>query len=327
MGLPETHQHTVAVKRCGAYDPQTVYVAICRQLELLGGADCYFQKGQRVLIKPNLIVPKGPDTPAQTHPEVIYAMARIVKEMGAYPVVGDSPAWGTTAGCLKALGIGERLRELGAEIVNLNQPVRMNIAGANVGISRLALEADVIINMPKLKAHQQLGATFAFKNMYGCMCGMAGKEKAYWHFARGGDYDAFCRMIVGIYQKLSPAVNIIDGIVAMEGQGPISGEPRDVGYLIVGADPVACERVCCDLIGFDPANLPLLAAAEKMDVGIAADEPINIVGDTFTKPACLDFKPAIQTPLRFTFPRICKSVAKQCMILLKTLFSFRKSKA
>ena len=132
MAQPEKLQHTVALQRCGSYDPQQVYLAIGRQLELLGGADCFFQKDQRVLIKPNLIVPKGPDIPAQTHPEVIYAMARIVKEVGALPVVGDSPAWGTTVGCLKALGIDQRLRELGAEIVNLNQPVRMEIAGANM---------------------------------------------------------------------------------------------------------------------------------------------------------------------------------------------------
>jgi uncharacterized protein (DUF362 family) len=185
MASPGNHQHTVALWRCDSYDSQQVYSAISTQFELLGGTDRFFKKGHRVLIKPNLIVPKPPEIPAQTHPEVIYAIARIVKEAGAFPIVGDSPAWSTTAGCLKALGIDQRLDELGVEIVNLNQPVRMNISGANVGVSRVALEADAIINVPKLKAHQQLGATFAFKNMYGCVCGLAGKEKAYWHFARG----------------------------------------------------------------------------------------------------------------------------------------------
>ena len=325
MAPPEKYQHTVAIQRCASYDPQQVYSAISRQLELLGGADRFFQKGQRVLIKPNLIVPKGPDIPAQTHPEVIYAVARIVKEARAFPVIGDSPAWSTTAGCLKALGADQRLRELGAEIVNLNHPVRMNIEGANVGISRVALEADVIINLPKLKAHQQLEATFAFKNMYGCVAGMAGKEKAYWHFARGKEVESFCRMIVGIYQKLSPVLNIIDGIVAMEGQGPISGKPRDVGYLIASTDPAACERVCCDLIEFDPADLPLLMTAEKMGVGCSSAGSITIVGDTPETPVCPDFKRAIQAPLRFTFPRICKSIAKQCVILLKSLFCTRRS--
>ncbi len=317
MGSPGKYDHTVALQRCKSYDPQEVHSAIARQLELLGGVEHFIKPGQRVLIKPNLIVPKPPEVPAQTHPEVIYAMARIVKEAGALPVVGDSPAWSTTAGCLKALGVNERLKALGVEIVNLSRPVRMKIAGANVGISRAALEADVIINLPKLKAHQQLGASFAFKNMYCSVCGLGGKEKAYWHFARGREVESFCRMIIGIYQKLSPVLNIIDGIVAMEGQGPINGRPREVGYLIAGTDPAACERVCCDLVGFDPADLPLLATAEKMGVGTPKDEPINIVGDTFTKPACPNFKPATQTPLRFSLPHICKSIAKQILILLK----------
>ena len=234
-------------------------------------------------------------------------------------LVGDSLAWSTTAGCLNALGIDPRLAELGVEIVNLNQPVRMNIEGANVGISRVVLEADAIINVPKLKAHQQLGATFAFKNMYGCVCGLAGKEKAYWHFARGREVESFCRMIVGIYRKFSPVLNIIDGIVGMEGQGPINGQPRDVGCLVAGTNPAACERVCCDLVGFDPADLPLLMTAEKMNPG-SMTAPVDIIGDVLDTPICPDFKPATQTPLRFSFPHICKSITKQSIILVKHLF-------
>ncbi|MEN8127797.1 MAG: DUF362 domain-containing protein [Planctomycetota bacterium] len=314
----------VAVQRCRSYDSQEVYSAVCRQFELLGGLDRFVRSGQRVLIKPNLIVPKGPDVPAQTHPEVIFAVARIVKEAGAVPLVGDSPAWSTTAGCLNALGIDRRLIDLGAEIVNLNQPVRMSIEGAKVGISRMALEADVIFNVPKLKAHQQLGATFAFKNMYGCVCGLAGKEKAYWHFARGKEYEPFCRMIVGIYRKLAPALNIIDGIVGMEGQGPINGNPREVGYLIAGTNPAACERVCCDLVGFNAGDLPLLTAAGKMASG-AMTAPVDVVGDTFDTPVCPDFKPAIQTPLRFSFPHICKSITKQGLILVKHVFGSKSN--
>ncbi len=251
---------TVAIKRCDGYEPNAVRRAIESQFALLGGVEAFISPGQRVLIKPNLIVPKGPDVPAQTHPEVIYALAEIVKDAGAIPLVGDSSAWSNTAGCLRALDVDERLRKLGAEIVNLDRPERMNIEGATVGISRVALEADAIINVPKLKAHQQLGATFAFKNMYGCVCGLGGKEKAYWHFARGADYDAFCRMIVGIYQKMAPVLNIIDGIVAMEGQGPINGKPRELGYLVAGTDPAACERICCELVGFEAGRS---AAADR----------------------------------------------------------------
>ena len=313
---------TVVLQRCAAYDSNKVYSAILRLFEHLGGIARYIRPSQRILIKPNLIVPKCPDVPAQTHPEVIYAVARIVKEAGAVPLVGDSPAWSHTRGCLKALGIDERLEALGAEIIQLDQPVRMDIDGMTVGLSRVALEADAIINLPKLKAHQQLGATFAFKNMYGCVAGLAGKEKAYWHFARGKDYAKFCRMIIGIYQTLNPVLNIIDGIVSMEGQGPINGQPRQVGCLIAGVDPMACERVCCELVGFNPADLPLLKTASDLGIGSLSD-PIDRLGDTYTSPVCADFKPAVQTPLRFTFGHICKSIFKQCVILTKNIFSTR----
>lgn len=311
----------VAVCRCSSYDSAEVKRAVSRQFDLLGGIDRFIEPGQRVLIKPNLIVPRSSEVPAQTHPEVVYAIADCVKNAGAIPLVGDSPAWSDTQSCLKVLGILPRLKELGVEVVSLDQPVRMNIEGVNLGISRVALDADVIINVPKLKAHQQLGATFAFKNMYGCVCGLAGKEKAYWHFARGKVVEDFCRMIVGIYSRLKPVLNIIDGIVAMEGQGPISGDPRKIGYLIAGDDATACERICCQMVDFDPADLPLMIAAEKMGLGCGLHSSIETVGDTFTCPVCPDFKPAIQTPLRFTFPHICKSIAKQSFILMKGLFS------
>jgi uncharacterized protein (DUF362 family) len=314
---------TVAVVRCETYSPEAVRPAVARAFELLGGRGRFIQPGQRVLIKPNLIVPVGPEVPAQTHPEVICAVAEWVKEAGARPLVGDSPAWGDVRACLAVLGAEERLRDMGVEIVQLDRPVRMKIDGMSVGISRAALEADVILNLPKLKAHQQLGATFAFKNMYGCV---AGKEKAFWHFAKGHSYESFCRMLVGVYRQLTPAVNLIDGVVAMEGQGPISGTARSLGCLIAGTDAAACERFCCRLIGFDPASLPILQTAAAMHAGCHEDEAIDIVGDEWRSLICMDFKPAVQTPLRFSFLRICKSIAKQAMLLSPTLFGKRRGR-
>lgn len=309
---------TAAVQRCETYDSACVEAAIRRQFELLGGLEKFVRKGQRVLIKPNLIGPKPVEVPAQTHPEVIYAVAKIVLDTGATAIVGDSPAWSTTQGCLRVPGVDTRLLDLGAEIVNLENPVRQRIENTNLSISRTALEADVIINVPKLKAHQQLGATFAFKNIFGCVCGMAGKQKAYLHFSRGRNVETFCRMIVGIYHRLKPVVNIIDGIVAMEGQGPLNGTAKQVGYLIAGTDPVVCERVCCEMVGFDPRNLPLLKVAVQVGSAVGFDDPIEIIGDPFERPVC-DFIPARLTPLRFTFPHICRSLCKQGILLAKSV--------
>lgn len=306
-----------AVVRCATYSPSEVRDGVQRALDLLGGAERFIRPGWRVLIKPNLIVPVGPDIPAQTHPEVIYAVAEWVRRAEAVPIIGDSPAWSNARACLSALGVLERLEYLGAEIIQLNHPVRLKIEGTSIGISRAALEADAIINLPKLKAHQQLGATFAFKNMYGCV---AGKEKAFWHFAKGRSYSSFCQMLVGIYRRLAPAVNLIDGIVAMEGQGPINGTARPLGVLVAGTDAAACERICCKLVGFDPKTLPLLQTAAQMGFGCHDDNAIECFGDSWTAPLCPDFKPAQQIPLRFTFGRICKSIARQAVLLSRERF-------
>ncbi len=310
-------QPTVAVVRCPTYAPSAVREAVGRSLALLGGEERFIRPGWRVLIKPNLIVPVGPDIPAQTHPEIICAAAEWVRQADAIPVIGDSPAWGSVQSCLSALGVLNRLEYIGAEITPLNRPVRLKIEGTSIGISRAALEADAIINLPKLKAHQQLGATFAFKNMYGCV---AGKEKAFWHFAKGKSYASFCRMLVGVYCRLAPAVNLIDGIVAMEGQGPISGTARSLGVLVAGTDAAACERICCRLVGFDPTELPILQTAAQMGVGCREEDAIQCVGDPWTAPLCPDFKPARQVPLRFTFGRICKSIARQAVLLGRERF-------
>lgn len=312
-----TSRSTVAVVRCSAYTPVLVRRAVAEAFSLLGGRQRFIRPGQRVLIKPNLIVPVGPDIPAQTHPDVIVAVAEWVKAAGATPLVGDSPAWGDVAACLGALGIDRRLRELGAEIVPFDRSVRTLIDGSSLGISRTALDADAIINLPKLKMHQQLGATIVFKNMYGCV---VGKEKAFWHFAKGGSYDVFCRMLVGVYQRLAPVVTLIDGVVAMEGQGPINGQPRALGFLAAGTDAAACEHVCCRLISLDPATLPILRTAADMRVGCHDEALIDIVGDAWPSLVCTDFKPAEQTPLRFSFLRICKSVVKQAVLLYPNLF-------
>jgi uncharacterized protein (DUF362 family) len=311
-------QSLAVICRCRSYEPEQVDHSLERLFEHLGGIGRFIRPCDRVLIKPNLIVPAGPDRPAQTHPAVIIAMAKLIKEAGAKPVVGDSPAWGTAASCLKALEIDTALQAMGVSVVQLNQPVRTAVNGVRVGISRIALEVDKIINLPKFKAHQQLGATFAIKNMFGCV---AGKEKALWHFLKGANAEDFCRMLVEIYRRLCPVLTIIDGVIAMEGQGPINGTAKPLGFLIGGADPIACEYACCRLVGMDPLDLPILKAARAMGYGCSGDEALTLVGDSYQDLICRDFQFARQTPLRFTFGRICKSIAKQAVLLSKSAFS------
>ncbi|MHC4259293.1 MAG: DUF362 domain-containing protein, partial [Planctomycetota bacterium] len=151
-----------------------------------------------------------------------------------------------------------------------------------VGISSVALEADVIINLPKFKTHQQLVTTFAVKNMFGCV---SGKRKPFWHFAKGGNYDAFCDLLIGIFTFLHPALTIIDAVTVMDGPGPIRGRARPLGYLIGGTEPMVCEAVCCQLVNMSPEDLPILPKL---------------------------------IPLRFSLPHVCRSISKQILLLAKS---------
>lgn len=308
---------TVAVTRTNSYNETVIKKSIARQFELLGGIDNFVSRGERVLIKPNLIAPRPASCAAQTDGAVILATAKLLKDAGAKPFVADSPAWKNTEACLQALGIDQSLKKLGIDFTDMNKPKRHMIASGHIGISTVALEADKIVNLPKFKAHQQLGATFAIKNMFGCVCG---KEKAFRHFSHGKSCDKFSEMLIGIYELLAPAVTIVDGVVAMEGMGPLSGTPKEVGFIIGSADPVACEIICCDIVNFNPKDMPIIQTAKRLNFGCSTSENIKVVGDSYKEHRCMDFKPSLQTPLFFSFPRICKSIAKQLILTMKGPF-------
>jgi uncharacterized protein (DUF362 family) len=304
----------VAVTKAIDYQDTVIEQAIARQFDLLGGIDSFVSRGDKVLIKPNLIAARPPSDAVQTDPAVILAVAKLLKESGAKPFVADSPAWKNTAACLNVLGIDKSLKKLDVPFTDMNNPKRQKIAGSHLGISTVALNADKIVNLPKLKAHQQLGATFAIKNMFGCVCG---KEKAFRHFSHGRSHEKFSAMLIEIYKLLSPAITIVDGVIAMEGMGPLSGQPKEVGFIIGSSDPIACEMICCDIVNFDPKDMPIIQQAIKTNFGCSSIDNIEVVGDSYEHHKCTDFKPAIQTPLYFTFPRICKSIIKQLILLAK----------
>jgi uncharacterized protein (DUF362 family) len=307
----------IALIRCDDYDDARVAGAIERQFALLGGLERFVKPGDRVLLKPNFIAPRSHHrSAAQTHPAVILAAARLLKEFGARPFVADSPAWANTATCARVLELTEPLRKLGVPVKELDAPRKCHLGPGKprVKISSAALDADVIINLPKLKAHQQLVATIAVKNMFGCV---SGKRKAIWHFKKGDSAAEFCELLIGIYQHLAPAVTIVDGIVAMEGQGPIRGKSKPLGWLVAGTDPVACELTCCRLINVEPERIPIIRAARQTGFGCADGDEIEILGDPLPTKPCTDFQMPHMAPIKFSFTHVCRSIARQILLLAR----------
>ena len=310
---------TVILSRCSDYNRTSIAEVIERQFKLLGGLEKFVTPGDTVLLKPNFIAPRSPRHATQTHPAVIIETARLLKDFGAKPFVGDSPAWGNVFTCVKALRLEEPLKKLSVPVKQLDKPKKCRIGTKNtiVGISSVALDADVIINLPKFKSHQQLVATFAVKNMFGCV---SGKQKALWHFAKGGNVNDFCELLIEIFRFLNPALTIIDAVIAMDGQGPIRGRTRPLGWLLSGTDPIACETICAKLIGINPQDIPIIKTARQIGFGCSDPAKIQIIGDNFPKSICTDFQLAKPVPLRFSFLHVCKSICKQILLLAKAAF-------
>ena len=315
----------VALIQCIDYSRSKIAEAIEKQFELFGGLNKFVKPGDNVLLKPNFIAPRSHRHATQTHPMVIIETARLMKDFGAKPFVGDSPAWANVFASVKALRLEEPLKRLGVPVKQLNKPrwCRIGKNNTKVGISSIALDADVIINLPKFKSHQQLVATFAVKNMFGCV---SGKRKALWHFTKGASADDFCELLIDIFTFMNPALTIIDGVFAMDGPGPIRGRTKPLGWIIGGTDPIACETVCAKLVKIEPEEIPIIQTARKMDFGCSNPAMIDVIGDSpprdtqgnFLENICTDFELPKIIPIRFSLPHVCKSICKQILLLTKS---------
>lgn len=305
-------KQTVALIRCCDYNSKKVYNALARQFELLGGLDKFIKSGDSVLLKPNFVQYSPVSCPALTHPAVIAETARLVIDFGARPFIADSPGWGTVQQCIDALGLREYLKGMDVDVFEMKKYVKRRLCHTTVRISKDALDADAVINLCKFKAHQQMVISGPTKNMFGTVIG---KQKAFLHFKKGRSEESFSKLMIEIFKQTKPVVNIVDAIVAMQGNGPASGTARDLGWLAASKDPIAAEVVCCELIGLDPEKVPILNTARKINFGTAELDKIEVLGDSMRDCMCKDFILAEPAPISFSLPRICKSITKQFILL------------
>ena len=287
---------------------------IVKLLRPLGGLDNFCKYGERVLLKPNLLMPKTPESAALTHPEVIIALARLLIDQGCRVAIGDSPGIGSAEAVLRKLGIAEKLSGLGVEIIEFEKILPwkqftkapfLRRRFKNLELAGELIDYDRVINLPKLKSHGQMGITLATKNLFGCVVGHA---KGRWHFVAGRDLYAFARILVEIALTVNPALNILDGIVGMDGNGPSNGRPRKFGILMASGNPLALDRVVVELIGKRPDEFPIFAAARELGlVGVDLDQ-IQLKGGTVSNFKIEDFQIPARVELdRFANPLFSKA--------------------
>jgi len=281
---PEEPTATVALARCADYSGDEVERALGELLEALGGMGRLVRRGSTVLLKPNLLSARAPDEAVTTHPAIVAAVARAALGAGGRVALGDSPGVGRFDAVVQKAGLAAVARELEIALEPFDEPVEVERPpGAKFRKLRLArpvLDADTLINLPKVKTHQQMFLTLAVKNLFGCV---VGREKIAWHLNAGRDATLFARALVEVALAARPAVSIADGVLGMEGAGPAHGSRRGFGFLAASADPFALDTVVTSLLGFQPKDLPVLAAAREakaagLDVGETDPARIEIVG-------------------------------------------------
>ena len=224
---------------------------------------------------------------------MIKAVAKLVMDAGAIPFIGDSPG-GRAINFEKVAaitGMKQAADELGIKLVEFKNSMELSATNGGIfkklNVAKEAVDADVIINLPKLKTHVQMFLTLGVKNMFGCIIGL---QKAQWHFKAGVDRKYFAAMLVELYSLLKPSLTIVDGIVAMEGDGPGSaGKLRNLGLVFAGTDAVALDTVICNALSIKEEELPILAAAKEKGIGITEMEKIDVLGERLEDVRIHDF--------------------------------------
>ncbi len=286
----------VALDRIDRYDVEIIEAAVRDELKRLGIDGMFDNK--RVVIKPNMVMKKSPEAAATTHPVVLEAMIRILKERTSDIIIAESPGGLYTRETLRATYRGCGLADVSEKYgVTLNYDVTSRQVEAPSGhtskmfdIITPILDADVIVNLAKLKSHSLTGYSGAVKNYFGTVPGVTKFEM----HARFPDYNDFGSMLVDLCQLIlgtKPTFNLLDGILAMEGNGPTGGNPRKLNCLISGVNPFTVDIVGSSIIkvdgiimleegkrrGFCPDSVENVTLSSK-------EAPADFTVDDFEKP-------------------------------------------
>jgi len=286
----------VAVKNCTTYDQKQLREVIDNCIGVLGDWGRFIKQGQKVLLKVNLIGPKLPESAAVTHCDFVRVIVQILKGYGCEVWIGDS-AGGAIAGiaptaqAFEVSGLARVAREEGVEIKNFDREGVIEVAAPHTPQGKMYLakpmfDADVVINLPKLKTHSAGMYTGAVKNLFGCIPGL---KKAEYH-RHAPDPKDLGLVIADIHQATQVQLHIMDGIMAMQGEGPTAGTPYPAHKILASTDPLALDVVASAMIGMNLSNIPILQAAAESGLGESQLENIELLGDYSSPPLLRGYK-------------------------------------
>ncbi len=280
----------VAIVRASNYELPLVRAAVTKAVHLIGGLETIVKPGAKVFVKINhLPPPSPPERGIVTHPVFAEAVVELLKEAGADVTVGDDIE--SDSDGFSITGFRQMCRRANVKLINLREQgfVEVDVRGealATVHTARTAVEADVIVNLPKLKTHTLTVFTGAVKNMYGTLpTGL--RRRYHGEFRRSED---FGRMLTDVFAANVPQLTIMDAISAMQGEGPAGGTTKHLGIVLAGRDGVAVDAVAGRVIGLDPTEVDTTRHCHRRGLGIGRLEDIEVVGESLASVAAKDFR-------------------------------------
>jgi uncharacterized protein (DUF362 family)/NAD-dependent dihydropyrimidine dehydrogenase PreA subunit len=286
--MGENGTSTVALVRCQDYIPEQVDTAVQKGLELLGGAGRFAAAGEKILLKPNILEGADASNCISPHPIVFASIAREFQKTGAKLRFGDSPGVGSPEGAVRRSGHLAVAQELGIELADFNTAREVPFPEGHLinkfEIAEGVMSSDGLVSISKLKTHALTRITGAIKNQFGCI---PGARKAEFHSVMP-NASLFSQMLADLNLLLKPRLFIMDGIIAMEGNGPRNGTPRPMHVLLFSTDPVALDATVCRLIDLDPSLVEPLVHGEAF--GLGTTQNIEYIGDPLESFIQADFK-------------------------------------
>ena len=268
----------VVLLPCGEYDEEKVYTLLKQGLYLVGGVEALIPKDAKILLKPNLLKRAEVEKAVITHPVVVGAFARILRENGYEQIVlADSCGHGTTQAVIRGTGMDTYLEKYQIPAIDYSEGIKVDypqgIQAKEFILPKELLEQNCVISLSKMKTHALERITGAVKNSYGFVYGFH-KAKGHTQYPSA---DSFARMLIDLDKCVAPKLYVMDGIVAMEGNGPGSGDPVQMNVMLMSTDPVALDSVFSRLVYLKPEMVPTNYHGEKMGLGTWKEEEITLL--------------------------------------------------
>ena len=268
----------VVLLPCGEYDEEKVYTLLKQGLYLVGGVEALIPKDAKILLKPNLLKRAEVEKAVITHTLVVGAFARILRDNGYEQIVlADSCGHGTTQAVIRGTGMDTYLEKYQIPAIDYSEGIKVDypqgIQAKEFILPKELLEQNCVISLSKMKTHALERITGAVKNSYGFVYGFH-KAKGHTQYPSA---DSFARMLIDLNKCVAPKLYVMDGIVAMEGNGPGSGDPVQMNVMLMSTDPVALDSVFSRLVYLKPEMVPTNYHGEKMGLGTWKEEEITLL--------------------------------------------------